>query len=231
MQPNLPNRCQEPAIHLLKVNFPNYGYTSSKAAAFVNHKGPFKAQCSHMEKHMFYLASAKETSLPPPTPKYLGNIPAMCVPIMDSFSLLLLFYTFSITSCCFPPTQLKKEKRKKAFLSHRRANLYMKTTLSKAGSPELTQTVNLPNWNNNDTLTQPFHCQSHCHVGPDGLLPNYTPLSTQVIKWGRKGSPPGYIGRRYNEKSIKTSSSLSSPFGIFWLISDAKHKNNLKEPD
>lgn len=110
MQPNLPNRCQEPAIHLLKVNFQNCGYTSSKAAAFVNHKGPFKAQCSHMEKHMFYLASAKETSLPPPTPKYSGNIPAMCVPIMDSFSLLLLFYTFSITSCCFPPTHLKKKK-------------------------------------------------------------------------------------------------------------------------
>lgn len=120
------------------MNFQLCGYTSSKAAAFVNHKGPFKAQCSHMGKHMFYFASAKEASLPPP--KSLGNIPAMCVHPLWILSHCYCFcYTFSITSCCFPPTQLRKKKeRKKAFLSHKKANLlYVKTTLSKTGSQEL----------------------------------------------------------------------------------------------
>lgn len=91
------------------------GYINSKAAAFVNHKGPFKAQCSHMEKHMFYFASAKETSLPAlPLPPHisLGNIPAMCVyPLWILSHCYCFCYTFSITTCCFPPTQLRKKER------------------------------------------------------------------------------------------------------------------------
>lgn len=67
------------------------GYINSKAAAFVNHKGPFKAQCSHTEKHMFYFASAKETSLPalplPPT-TYPWEIFQQCVCTHYGFFLI-----------------------------------------------------------------------------------------------------------------------------------------------
>lgn len=84
------------------------GYTSLKEAAFVLHKWPFKSLCSHMEKAHTPLCLTA-------TPKVLGKHSSnVCVPIMDSFSSLLLCYTFSITSCCFPCTQpWKKKKREK----------------------------------------------------------------------------------------------------------------------
>lgn len=65
-----------------------------------------------MEKPVFF-ASAKEASLPPPC-KYLGNIPAIRVYPLWILSRCHCFcYTFSITSRCFPPTQLRKKEKKK----------------------------------------------------------------------------------------------------------------------
>lgn len=118
-KPNIPPNLQIDAKSLQYTylsEFPKFcGYDSSNAAAFVNHKGPFKAQCSHMEKHMFYFASAREASLPPP--KSLGNIPAMCVyPLWILSHCYCFCYTFSITSHCFPPTQLGKKRKERTFV-------------------------------------------------------------------------------------------------------------------
>lgn len=113
---NPQNRYQESAIHLFKWISKTPWLPAQKAAAFVNHKGTFKEECSHMQKHMFYFASANEASVPPlTTPKYLGNIPAMCVyPLWILSHCYCFCYTFSITSCCFPPTQLRTKRKKES---------------------------------------------------------------------------------------------------------------------
>lgn len=170
-----------------------------------------------ISKHSGHTWTSTCSTLLLPKEPHCCHQPCVVYPLWILSHCYCFCYTFSITSCCFLPIKLKKkERKKKGFLSQKRANLLcMKTALSKAGSQKLTKTMNLPNLNNNNILAQPFNYRSHCHMNLDGLLLSYTPISTHVIKGGRERSPPGYTGRKYIVNNIKTSSSLSSPLGSF----------------
>ena len=228
--PSLQNTCQESAVHLLKVNFPNsVAISIQKQLLLWIIKDLSKPSVHTWRSTCSTLPLPKKLTACPPRPPPpnipLWNIPAICVYPLWILSHCYCFrYTFSITTCCLPPTQLRKKERSLCWamkgpiyciwkLSHWRQALkgvYKPCTC-------LTS--------NDDTLTQLLNYWSHCHLDPDGFLPNHIPRSTQVTKWGRKGSLPGYTPRKCNVKSIKT---FFSPLHLPFDLSLVQNKTNWK---